>query len=314
MTLILAVLLVGFAALYFGAEWLIRGATAIGLKARLSKSFIGLVLVALGTSAPEFTVNFLAALRDHTGLALANVAGSNLTNLCVGFGLTAMAANVALKRGMFATDLALFSLAPVLIVFLFFANPQRELPYWSLAPFAAVLALYMWSLKRRSRSSNNSSGRDVTFRGSYGVFLLGAAVLYLGGEMVLRAALGIARTFDLSETLIGLTIVAAGTSIPDVAASVIAAKKGEHEMAVGNLLGSNISNVFVVLGGTLLAAGHSLPVDGPTIMDFIVLSVLSSAFLVVVIVKQRVPRITGAAFLVFYIFYMLYRTQGELFI
>ncbi|MFC1521558.1 calcium/sodium antiporter [Elusimicrobiota bacterium] len=308
----LILLIIGFAALYYGAEWLIKGACAIGLRFKLSKSFVGLTLVALGTSAPEFVVNTLAAFRGHTGLALSNVAGSNLTNLCIGFGLIALVSTVAIKRRVFAMDLGFFCLAPILVSALFLISPDRELPYWSLILFAAALGVYLWSLKRRSRNLDADDAAIGTGLKSFGIFLLGITVLYLGGEMVLRAALGIAKALNLSEALIGLTIVAIGTSIPDVVASVIAAKRGEQEIAVGNLIGSNISNIFFVLGGTILAAGRSLQSSGLNVLDFLVLSVFSLVFFGTVAATERTSRLTGITLLALYLVFILFRVQKGL--
>lgn len=309
MLIALILLAFGFVALFYGAKWLIEGASAVGIRAGLSKAFVGLTLVALGTSLPEFVVNFLAAWRDHTGLALSNVAGSNMTNLCVGFGLVTIVTRIAVKRSTFGVDLLLCCLSPLLIIGLFLTPPQFDLPFWGLAPLGAVLLCWMWSLKRRRLGEDEVPEEQMSYAKSIGIFLGGVAVLYAGGEFTLRGAVRIAHGVGLSEDVIGLTIVAAGTSIPDTAASVVAARKGEHEIAVGNLLGSNISNIFFVLGSTLLAAGRSIPASPMHVMDYSVLSILCLVFLGVALIRQRVSMKTGIPLLAGFVAYIGYRVM-----
>lgn len=297
----------GFAVLYFGAEWLVKGARSIALNLNVSKIVVGLTLVAFGTSSPELFVNVVAAYRGNTGLALGNVAGSNLTNLCLGFGLCAMVGTLAIARQKYFTDLLFFFLTPAIVLFLFTVYPGGYLPYWTFLVFLVLIFLYLRSVKSRIHGEKDNDIDKGSLVLGILLFLVGCGTLYGGGELILYSATRIAEELGLSETIIGLTIVAAGTSIPDVMASLIAMRKKEISIAVGNLLGSNIFNILLVLGGTLVASGESLVASRDVIMDYGAVCITSFLFFLLVLRFSRIHRITGAAFIVFYVGYMAAR-------
>lgn len=284
-------LIAGFVALYWGAEWLVDGASDIASHLRLSKSFVGLTLVAFGTSAPELFVNLISASRGHPDLALANVVGSNLTNLCVGFGLASAFVMVPVVRKDFLIDLIMLVVAPAMVLASFATFGSLSL--WALAPFAILLTGYILSLAGRRTALVAEDPTHLHLAKPLMLFVLGIVSLYLGGEVVFRATVRLAQRWEIPEAIIGLTVVACGTSVPDVTASVIAARKREFGIAVGNLLGSNISNIFVVLGGTLIAARQSLPADMLTFIDYAVVCGMSLVLAVAAAVTQRVPRLLG---------------------
>lgn len=299
--------LLGFVVLYYGAVWLITGATSIALNLDVSKVVVGLTLVAFGTSSPELFVNVIAAYRDHTGFALANVAGSNLTNLCLGFGFCALTGVVLIQRERFMTDLLFFWMAPCLVLFFFVIYPCNCLPLYGVAVFIALIILYMVSVKKRLHVGENNDKPRFGLPVSLLIFLAGCGTLYAGGELILNSSINIAQYLGVSESIIGLTIVAIGTSIPDVAASVIAIRKRESEIAVGNLLGSNIFNILLVLGGTLLASWGDLPADANTILDYAAVCATSLLFFIVVLRFSRVHRATGIVLIAAYAVFMTIR-------
>jgi cation:H+ antiporter len=296
-------LLVGLAVLYFGAEWLITGASDVASHLRLSKSFVGLTLVALGTSAPELFVNLIAASRDHTDFALANVAGSNLTNVCLGFGTSAIMAEFLVLRRSFATDVIFFVLAPCVVLGSFLCTGGQTLSLWVLAVFGLLLAIYLVSLARRREAAEAEQPRYETLLRPVVLLLLGVAALYIGGECTVQSTILLSRSLGIAESLIGLTVVAAGTSIPDVFATIVALRRKEYEIGIGNIFGSNISNVFIVLGGTIIVAGHSLQADPAIVIDYGAVCLLSLAFAVGVLAAQRVTRSAGTAMLLFFLLY-----------
>jgi len=270
-------LLLGFVLLYYGANFLIIGATSISTLLRLSKSFVGLTLVAFGTSAPELFVNLAAAFRGYTDLALSNVAGSNLTNLCLGFGIISVTSILAFQRGTFMTDLLFYFLAPLLVLVFFIVYSPPQLPYWSVIVFAAVICYYVFSLKKR-KDATTSPEVTPKISGYMATVQLfgGIIVLYFGGKLVSENAVELATLLGMPESLIGVTIVACGTSIPDVTASIIAAARKENDIAVGNLLGSNISNA--VCGLSLLFVILSLGIQKSTRIGGIILLISFAAY------------------------------------
>jgi len=322
----------GCVLLYFGAEWVVRGAARIATVLGFSKAVVGLTLVALGTSAPEMFVNVLAGYRGETGFALSNVSGSNLTNICIGFGVCGLLGGLPIAWRTFRTDCAMLIVSVALVIaVLLLDSSQPHLPAWSTLPFLLLGAIYLFTLRRRIRDGQDelrpeeSSAAWVLL--SAGVFLAGIAALYGGGRLVLDSAVGIAEQLQIPAALIGLTVVAAGTSVPDTVASVIAARRGEYEIAVGNLLGSNISNVLVVLTATIFAslAGGVSPADGDAglagpgvlvasqniVMDYFMVCLVSILFMLLALGARRINQGLGSLLLVVYFGYMGYRVFIE---
>jgi cation:H+ antiporter len=293
--------------LFYGAHWLVAGAAKIAETLNIPKSVVGLTLVALGTSAPEMFVNFLAAAKGHTDLALTNVAGSNLANICIGFGLCALVGSVVVRRQQFADDLRLLVATPALVLVLVFFSRQQDLPYWSVLPLTAALAVYLNSLRRRTGASEIDEAVPGNAWAGTALFVLGVICLYGGGELMLRAAVDVASRWGVSHAIVGLTIVAAGTSVPDIAASVIAARRNEHGIAVGNLVGSNISNVLVVLNGTILVSGSGLAITRQIQLDYAMVLLVSSLFCVVCLRRELVSRQFAVGLLVMYFGYLALR-------
>lgn len=293
-----------FMILYFGSEWLLRGSLAIAYKISLPKAVIGITLVALGTSSPELVVNLIAATSGHTGFALSNVAGSNLANLCIGIGICSIVTTLYVTKNEFKIDLIFFSLAPLTVFIFLLASSEHVLPFVSLFVLILFFFFYLYSIKKRTKKDEKYPEiKDTTLVG-FSIFLAGCLFLYVGGEMVLYSAIGIASKFGLSETIVGLTIVAVGTSIPDIMTSVIASLRGEHSIAIGNILGSNIFNVFFVLSGTLLLSGQSLAGNKNVLYDYGFTSIISIVFLVAVFIMPKLKKRTGASLIFSYIAYM----------
>ncbi len=303
----LFLLALGFLALYFGAEWLVEGAADIAAHLNISKAVVGLTLVAFGTSAPELFVNVIAGLNDHSQFALSNIAGSNLTNLCLGLGLSSLFVIVPIPRRQFGIDLIFAALGPLLVVASFAMTDPPALSWRALVPMGVLGSLYVVTLFRRFPASEPQDPTHLTLHKPLGLFAVGVVALYVGGRIVFVNATALAASWQVPEQIVGLTIVACGTSIPDVTASIVAARRGEHAIAVGNILGSNISNVFVVLSGTLLAAGHGLPADAALIVDYTAVALLSIAFGGWVFSTGRLRRAPGIALLILFVAYFTAR-------
>jgi cation:H+ antiporter len=307
--MILQLLLVtaGFILLYYGAEWLVKGASIIALNLNVSKVVIGVTLVAFGTSSPELFVNLNAAFRGNTGLALSNVAGSNLTNLCIGFGLCAFMCKLRIPKKPFLIDLTYFWVSPLFILFFFFLYPRGALPFWTFVPFAFLFFLYLFTITKRLKAPEKNDLPKVRLAAGIALFILGCVLLFSGGELVRYSAIIIARLLEVSQSTIGLTMVAMGTSIPDVMASLIAARRGETAIAIGNLLGSNIFNILLVLGGTTLVSFQDIPADTSILWDYVLVGGTSLLFAVSVLLSPRFGRIRGAFFLLVFPAYLIVR-------
>ena len=305
----LILLLVSFVFLYYGAGWLINGASAVAKSLNLSKVVVGVTLVAFGTSAPELFVNLIAACRGHSGIALSNVSGSNLANLCLGYGICACFGTIVIDKKKFRLDLIYFCLAPLLVLLFLLIPPRNQIPLWGAAIFITSLVLYIMSMKSRlyeEQSEQSEDSRSGLYKGLF-IFLMGTVALYLSGEMIVRSAVGISEYFGISETTIGLTVIAIGTSLPDITASLIAVKKGETSIAVGNLLGSNIFNVLLVLPGSLLVSRAAFVTDWVVTADYSMVFLASAIFVATLFWRQKVGYIRAAVLLITYIAYMLSR-------
>lgn len=309
MILSVFLMLLGFACLYYGAEWLVEGAIQLALILKISKVVVGLVLVAFGTSSPELFVNLIAALSGRTGFALSNVSGSNLTNLCVGFGVCALVGILMVDKVKFGIDLLFFSVGPIIVLLFMILTPNNSLPLWSAVPLLVLFAVYLLLIQTRAKAEVTDEAELVDKSLGRGLFwfLLGLGVLYAGGELVVRSAVSIGETLGISETVLGLTVVAFGTSIPDTMASIAAVRKGETDIAVGNLLGSNIFNILLVLGATLVFAWSGLMIDPNIVMDYTAVSLSAILFIGLIFFSPRVSRAGGGLLLFLYVAYIVYR-------
>lgn len=309
MLLAIILLCVGFVCLYYGAKWLVDGACSVAVSLNLSKVVVGVALVAFGTSAPELFVNLIAAFRGHSGIALSNISGSNLTNICVGFGICAIVGSLEIHFKKFWFDMIFFVSAPIVILFFLCVYPGGYLPFYGSFFLIGLFFVYVISIRKRlyeTEAEIESGVKPGASRGFF-VFLGGVVTLYLGGEFVLRNALAIGRVLEVSEPVLGLTIVAVGTSLPDVMASIIAIRRNELSIAVGNLLGSNVFNILLVLGVTLMASGSDLSARGIIVVDYVMVLVVSLLFAALGCMLTRIRPLMGALMLVIYLIYITLR-------
>lgn len=313
MAVTIGLILMGFVFLYFGAELLISGAEKLATNLNISKAIVGVVIVAFGTSAPELFVNIICACRDETAFALSNISGSNLTNLCIGFGMVGLLYGLKFKFESFKLDLFYFFLGPLIIVIFFYFSGFLMLPLWSVFILVPLILFYLKKAMDRFKddASNNEPNTKEIMIG-VGLFLLGILGLYLGGEVVVTNSKKVGEHYGLSQAIIGLTIVAGGTSIPDVMASIVAAKKGEDEIAIGNLIGSNIFNVFFVLSSTLAISGIDLLSDTMIFLDYAAVTILSLIFVIYVAIRRRIDFILGIILLLCYACYYYIRISSSL--
>jgi cation:H+ antiporter len=296
----------GFALLYKGGDYLVTGAAGIAQKKHVPPFIVGITLVAFGTSAPELFFNLISALHGNAEFALSNVSGSNLINICVGIAVSAIVATLPIKRRKFAKDLVFLFLGPILIILFIWASGRSALTLAHglllLVGFAGYLYLTKQELSRQNNLLSKSDGdsRNESCKREWAMFFLGGVMLYIGGEIIFRNAQAIVERLGLSESIVGLTIIAVGTSIPDCAASIIAVIKKHEDIAVGNILGSNIFNIFLVLGATVIAFRGPIIFTRSNYYDYLNVSILSFLFMLVAMTRQSLGRLMGIAILVYY--------------
>lgn len=252
----LFLLIIGFALLVKGADWLVDGASSLAKRFGVSDLAIGLTIVAFGTSMPEFMVNMVASVQNASAIAIGNVVGSNIFNILLILGVSALITPVIVQKSTIRKEIP-FSLLAVFML-LAFANDvaldNTSTSFLSRAEglgligFFAIFLIYIAGLPRPKEEPTLAAGARRGSWASSFLILLGLAALIAGGKLTVDAAVEIARSLGLSEALIGLTVVAAGTSLPELATSVVAAYKKNADIAVGNIVGSNIFNIFWILG------------------------------------------------------------------
>ena len=309
----LLALVLGLVFLVGGGELLVRGAAALALKANIPPLIIGLTVVSMGTSAPELFASVEAALEGHPGLAVGNVLGSNVANLALILGLTALIRPVTVDRMALRLDIPLMLGASLLFVAV---ASDLEMTRSEGIGALVLMGLFIASLFRRAKQQDNPVDGDVSETGGWasksvlallGVILAGTGALYFGSEAFVDGASRIALHMGVSDHVIGLTVVAFGTSLPEIVASGMAAWRGQSDLAVGNVVGSNLFNLLLVLGTT--ATIMPLPM-GPEVLSWDIWWVLGTAAALIPLALLgglRTPRLgrwQGGLFVLAYLVYI----------
>ena len=249
----LILLIVGFVALILGANWLVNGATSVGIRAKLSPLIIGLTIVAFGTSLPEMIVNVFSCAKGSPGLAIGNIIGSNTMNILLILGVSALiwpidVSRVSIRRDIPAGFVA--TLAITLMANYMFTGQSRTINW--IEGIVLLLMGFAYLLLTMLKNDPKEETEDVQEAMPWGktiiALIAGIIGLYIGGELVSRNAQILAKNWGMSESTIGLTVVATATSLPELITSIVAALKKNSGIAIGNVLGSNILNIFMVLG------------------------------------------------------------------
>ena len=314
--------IVGLTGLVLGAELLVRGATKLALSWRISPLVIGLTVVAFGTSAPEMAVSTGAALSGQTDLALGNVIGSNTFNVLFILGVSALITPLFVHTQLIRQEVPIMVGASLLLLLV---AQDGRIGVADSAMLMALMIAYTVFLVRQSRSQPQAAvdefaaempdlgaGRwDSRWPGQVSLIVAGLVLLVAGADALVDAAVHFARSFGISELVIGLTIVAAGTSLPEVAASVTAALKGERDIAVGNVVGSCVFNILACVGLAGLAAAAAgvgdLAVPASALrFDLWVMLAVAVACLPVFISGGEIARWEGGLFLAYYASYVAY--------
>lgn len=315
-------LVVGFVLLIKGADWFVDSASAMAKKLRISPIIIGMTIVSLGTSAPEVVVSIIASLEGNGDMVAGNIVGSNIANVTMILGLTVVVSPIVVERGVANRDIV-FSIGAALLLLLLVGERWFGTDGGSILTridgliFLAVLVFYMYYIFKKAMRTRTSTldeeaietgtthGKASRGWGILSVILLvGLVGIVLGGDLVVSSATEIAIALGMSQALVGLTIVAIGTSLPELVTSLMAAFKGETEMALGNLVGSGVLNILFVLG--IASVISPLEVSGSIIIDMFIMLFVTVAVLVMAKTKYHLNRTEGIILVVFYIVYLAY--------
>lgn len=314
MTLDIAATLGGLLLLIFGADFLVRGAVGLSRRFGISPLVIGLTVIALGTSLPELVVTVRAAYADAVGMAVGNVVGSNIANILLILGVGAMLSPIACSRSALMRDGMAMMAAMALFVVVAFAG---TLGLWHGLAGLALLAAYLYGSYRTDKSavaSYTQEAEEITpIRGPLVVDLAavigGLIAVIAGAELLVGGAIGLARAFGVSEEVIGLTLVALGTSLPELATTVAAGLRKHAEVALGNALGSNLFNTLGIMGVVAVLQ----PVDVPEkFLRFDLWIMLASGVLLLAFLRSgwRLGRPEAATFLVLYVAFIVVQFYG----
>jgi cation:H+ antiporter len=307
----------GLVLLVWGAEWLVRGASRLAALAGISPLVIGLTVVAFGTSSPEMAVSIQAGLAGQADVTVGNVVGSNIANVLLILGLSAVVAPLVVAQQLVRLDVPLMIGVSLLLLLLAWDGLLSRAD--GLLLFGGVVLYTAFSVYQSRKEGEMvqkeyeqafAAGRERTYRAvilNVGLVVAGLALLVLGARWLVDGAVTFARLFGLSELLVGLTVVAAGTSLPELATSVVASLRGERDIAVGNVVGSNIFNILLVLGVTGLVAPAGIPVAGQALQfDIPVMTAVAIACLPIFFTGYTIDRWEGALFLAYYVAYTVY--------
>jgi cation:H+ antiporter len=304
--IIALMLLAGLVALYFGAEWLVRGGASLAVRLGVTPLLVGLTVVAYGTSTPELVVSSMAAAKGQGAIAIGNAVGSNIFNIGVILGLTALICPMRVQLQLLKFDTPVM-VGVALLFLVFFRDGQTRL--WEALVFLAVIVGYTVLNIRLARRQASAAVQQEFGEGvppptgsawkDAGLIVAGLAVLVLGSRLFVSGAVDLARLLKLSEAFIGLTIVAAGTSLPELASSLMAAWRKQPDIAIGNVIGSNIYNLLAILGVSGVIA-PPLNGQGVSQTDTLVMIGVSIVLLIIAWTGFTLRRWEGALLLAIY--------------
>lgn len=307
-------IIIGFVLLVKGADWFVDGSSSVAKKLQISAVVIGLTIVAFGTSAPELAVSVSAALKGSNDIALGNVVGSNIFNTLVVLGASAAITPIAVGKSAIKKDYPMSIFAAVLLGVLCLDTILFQADGMSISRLDGMIllicfAFFMYTtvmagLKGREEADEEELATFPTWK-SILFILIGLACIVGGGQLTVTCAKSLARDLGLTEAVIGLTVVALGTSLPELVTSVVAARKGESDIAVGNVIGSNIFNIFFILGtsATILPMQN---LNASYVFDLLVLIVVMIVTFVPIAITKKVNRGMGITMVLAYVVYTAY--------
>lgn len=317
MVLYLLAILAGFGILVWSADKFVEGAASTAKHLGMPSLLIGILIVGFGTSAPEMVVSAIAAMEGNPGLALGNAIGSNIVNVALILGVTALVSPIVVNSNIVKKEMPLLLGIVLISGYLLLDNTLTFIE--GIALLLGFFSLVAWSIISALKSKNDALETEIEdelieheMSLKAGIFwlVLGLVLLIGSSRLLVWGAVGVAHEFGVSDLIIGLTIVALGTSLPELAASVIAARKGEHDIAIGNVVGSNMFNILAVIGiATVIAPMNNIPLEVLQ-RDWIVMLVLTIALLIMAYgfknKEGKITRLEGTILVVCYVAYNTY--------
>ena len=317
MVLYLLAIIAGFGILVWSADKFVEGAASTAKHLGMPSLLIGILIVGFGTSAPEMVVSAIAAMEGNPGLALGNAIGSNIVNIALILGVTALVSPIVVNSKIVKKEMPLLLGIVLISGYLLLDNTLTFIE--GIALLLGFFGLIAWSIISALKSKNDALESEIEdelveheMSLKAGVFwlVLGLVLLIGSSRLLVWGAVGVAHEFGVSDLIIGLTIVALGTSLPELAASVIAARKGEHDIAIGNVVGSNMFNILAVIGiATVIAPMNNIPLEVLQ-RDWIVMLVLTIALLIMAYgfknKEGKITRLEGTILVVCYVAYNTY--------
>lgn len=308
MEIILQILLLilGFGLLVKGADWFVDGAAGVAEKFGIPQLVIGLTIVAMGTSAPEAAVSITAALKGNAGITIGNIVGSNILNVLIILGLSAVIVPIAVAKSTVKVEMPYMILITFLLLGLGISG--NEIRLWEgvvlWVAFLVYLGYLFWMVKKDKNQQEEEKKKEESIWKLLIMVIIGIVCIMLGSDFAVDAATVIAKEVGMSERLIGLTIVALGTSLPELVTSVSAAMKGKADIAIGNIVGSNIFNILFVVGTTALIT--PVVFESKFIIDTIISAAAGILLWLCVFRDRKLSRAGGAIMLVGYAAYFVY--------
>ena len=297
----IALLFIGASLLYLGADWLVKSGANIARKYNVAPFVIGLTVIAFGTSLPEFVISLNAALIGSSTIAIGNIIGSNIANIGLVFGISALIFPIAIHFNVIKRDLLLY-LVICAVFILFVLNGRIDRVEGLLLFFGLIL--YTWIRIRYSKRTNNDNSYSYMKIGLTIILLIiGMFALYVGSRMFVSGAVNLSRQLGISEIVIGMTVVAIGTSLPELATSIVAAFKKESGISIGNIIGSNIFNILSVIGIVSIIKPITSP---PEILKFEIPVMLLYGLILIPLglIKQPVKRVNSLLLIIGYIIFI----------
>lgn len=307
------ILLIGFVFLIKGADFFVEGSSSIAKKFNIPSLIIGLTIVAFGTSAPEAAVSITAAIKGQNEMAIANIVGSNIFNVLFVIGATAMIKPIHVKKSTILKEFPFCILSSIVLAILaydirFQGYSENILTRADGLIFLTLFIIFMYYLIDMAINSNDTTDEEnykiMPLPKSIILSILGLLGIIVGGNFVVNGASDIAMSWGMSENLVGLTIVAVGTSLPELVTSMTAARKGESDIAIGNVVGSNIFNILFILG--ISSCISNIPVQIEAFTDMIIMIATTLIVYILAISKKKINRIEGVMVTLLYIAYLVF--------
>ena len=302
----LTLLILSLVALYIGAGWLVQGSSALALKAKISPLVIGLTIVAFGTSSPELAVSLDAALNGQGDIAIGNIVGSNIFNIGIILGISATICPLQVKKQLLRIDIPVMLIATILLTLLFWNGTLGRTEGFFFLTGIIIYTLFCLFYSRKHGEGPNLELEEQPKHWAIDMLAIigGLVVLVFASQLLVNNAVSIAKELGLSEAVIGLTIVAAGTSMPELATSIVAAFKRKTDIAIGNIVGSNLFNILAIAGSCSLI--HPIEAKNVNDIDLLVMLAISALLLPLVKSGQKISRTEGFVLILLYVIYMFW--------